>query len=48
MFQSCVRGHYKRQVIGVGRSGRKVIWIEPYWRGPEGAPLLVRPYEFTG
>lgn len=48
MFQSCVRGHYKRQVIGVGRSGRKVIWVEPYWRGPEGAPMLVRPYEFTG
>lgn len=48
MFQSCVRGHYKRQVIGVGRTGRKVIWIEPYWRGPEGAPLLVRPYQFTG
>lgn len=48
MFQACVRGHYKRQVIGVGRSGRKVIWVEPYWRGPEGAPLLVRPYNFTG
>jgi hypothetical protein len=45
--QSLVRGHYKRQVIGVGRSGRKVIWVEPYWRGPEEAPIVVRPYSFT-
>jgi hypothetical protein len=42
--QSLVRGHYKRQVVGVGRGGRKVIWVEPYWRGPEDAPILARPY----
>jgi hypothetical protein len=42
--QSIVRGHYKRQVIGIGRTGRKVIWVEPYWRGPEEAPILTRPY----
>lgn len=42
--QSIVRGHYKRQVIGIGRAGRKVIWVEPYWRGPEEAPILTRPY----
>lgn len=41
--QTLVRGHYKRQVIGVSRTGRKVIWIEPYWRGPEDAPILARP-----
>lgn len=43
--QSLVRGHHKRQVVGVGRGGRKVIWIEPYWRGPEEAPILARPYK---
>jgi hypothetical protein len=43
--QTLVRGHYKRQVIGVARSGRKVIWVEPYWRGPEDAPILARPYK---
>lgn len=43
--QSLVRGHYKRQVVGVARSGRKVIWVEPYWRGPEDAPILARPYK---
>lgn len=41
--QTLVRGHYKRQVIGVSRGGRKVIWVEPYWRGPECAPILSRP-----
>ena len=40
--QTLVCGHYKRQVIGVGRGGRKVIWVEPYWRGPEEAPILSR------
>ena len=34
----------KRQVVGIGRTGRKVIWVEPYWRGPEEAPILTRPY----
>jgi hypothetical protein len=46
--QSLVRGHHKRQVVGVGRSGRRVIWIEPYWRGPEDAPILARPYRVGG
>lgn len=41
--QVLVRGHYKRQVVGVGRSGRKVIWIEPYWKGDPEAPILSRP-----
>jgi hypothetical protein len=43
--QTLVRGHYKRQVIGMARSGRKIIWVEPYWRGPEDAPILARPYK---
>lgn len=43
--QSLVRGHYKRQVVGTGRESRKVIWVEPYWRGPEDAPILARPYK---
>lgn len=41
--QVLVRGHFKRQVVGLGRGGRKVIWVQPYWRGPEEAPILVRP-----
>jgi hypothetical protein len=42
--QTLVRGHWKRQVVGVGRSGRKIIHVEPYWRGPEDAPILVHEY----
>lgn len=41
--QHVVRGHYKRQVIGAAGSFRKIVWIEPYWRGPEDAPILVHP-----
>lgn len=41
--QVLVRGHFKRQVVGVGRHGRKVIHVEPYWRGPEDAPILTKP-----
>ena len=46
--QTLVRGHVKRQVFGPGRVGRKVVWIEPYWRGPEDAPILSRPYRVDG
>jgi hypothetical protein len=46
--QTLVRGHYKRQVIGISKTGRKVIWIEPYWRGPEDAPILSRPFKLGG
>lgn len=28
-----VRGHWKRQVVGSGRSDRELIWIKPYQRG---------------
>ncbi len=46
--QSLVRGHYKRQVVGLSRSGRKVIWVEPYWRGPEDAPIIAHAYRTAG
>lgn len=41
--QTLVRGHYRRQAIGAGRAERKVIWIKPYWKGDEEAPILSRP-----
>jgi hypothetical protein len=46
--QVLVCGHFKRQVIGIGRGGRKVIWVQPYWRGPEDAPILTRPRHLGG
>jgi hypothetical protein len=38
--QWIVRGHYKHQVCGVGRLGRKLIWVKPHWKGKEDAPIL--------
>lgn len=43
--QSLVMGHWKRQAHGPQRSLRKWAWIEPYWRGPEDAPVLHRPHD---
>jgi len=37
-----VRGHWKFQPYGPGRSLRKLIQIEPYWKGPEEAKILAR------
>lgn len=46
--QSLVRGHWKHQPCGAGRSDRKFIHIEPYWRGPEDAPIAVRSHHLVG
>ena len=39
MVRSIVSGHWKDQPCGPKAEKRKRIWIEPYWRGPEYAPL---------
>lgn len=46
--QSLVRGHWKHQPHGVGGKDRKFIHVEPYWRGPEDAPIAVRPHVLGG
>lgn len=41
-----VTGHWRNQAHGPGRLLRKLIWIEPHWRGPdalEGAAAEVPP-----
>ena len=40
--QSLVRGHWRQQPCGKGRAERRNIFVEPYWRGPEGAPIALR------
>lgn len=37
--RTLVSGHWRNQPCGAGHLDRKVIWIEPFWRGPEAAPL---------
>lgn len=34
-----VSGHWRQQACGPGRRDRKPIWIDPYLKGPEGAPI---------
>jgi hypothetical protein len=46
--QGVVRGHWKNQPCGSGQSERRFIHVEPYWRGPEDAPIAVRPHIITG
>jgi hypothetical protein len=38
--QWMVRGHYRQQVCGVGRLGRRKTWIKPFWKGKADAPIL--------
>ena len=40
--QSLIRGHWKLQAHGPRHSLRKRIHVEPYWRGPEDGPVLIR------
>ncbi len=40
-----VRGHYRNQAHGPGRRHRKMIWIEPYWKGPEEGAKIMHTYK---
>lgn len=42
--QHVVRGHWKMQPYGPGRSLQKRIRIEPYWRGPRLAEAVLRSF----
>lgn len=44
-LQFVVKGHRKLQHFGPGNLQTKMIWIEPYKRGPEYAPMAVREHE---
>lgn len=39
-----VRGHWKRQAVGIGGQDRKAIYVAPYWRGPDAAVAWGRAY----
>lgn len=46
--QLLVRGHWKEQSYGPGGKDRRAIFVEPYWRGPEDAPIAVRSLKTGG
>lgn len=39
-----VRGHWRLQPCGPGRTERRYVHIEPHWKGPDCAPVAVRPH----
>lgn len=45
MVQFFVRGHWRNQAHGPGRSLRKQIRIEGFWKGPEEGRVLLRNYK---
>ena len=36
-----VRGHWRNQPFGPGRTERRRRWIAPYWKGPENASVAI-------
>lgn len=46
--QSFVSGHWKWQPYGERSALRKWIHIEPYYAGPDDAPIVVRPHILKG
>ncbi len=43
--QFLVRGHPKMQAHGAGHLLRKKIWVQPFWKGPEGGRVLLRQHK---
>jgi len=39
-----VKGFFRWQVYGPGREGRRHQWIKPFYKGPEMAELVNKPY----
>lgn len=40
-----VRGHWRNQACGKRHSDRKLIWVKPFWKGPDSAVGIVRRYD---
>jgi len=40
-----VRGHWRNQPYGKGRSMRRHIWIIPHWKGPEWGEVTPKKYK---
>lgn len=43
-----VRGHFRNQPVGPGKADRRVIYIHPHWKGPEGGIELRPIYSCDG
>jgi len=45
--QHLVRGHWRNQACGPGSKEHRPAWIEPHWKGPEDARILLRDYRIV-
>mgnify|MGYP001548901604 CR=1 FL=1 len=45
--RTLVKGFWRHQAHGPQHSLRKVIWVQPYWRGPDDAPPIVTTTEIV-
>jgi len=43
-YRFWVRGHFRKQVCGDMGMDRKLIWIKPHMKGPDGAKVIHRKY----
>lgn len=46
--QWLVRGHWRQQAHGPQHAQRRLTWIEPYWKGADGAPLVMHEHQLKG
>lgn len=46
--QFIVRGHFRDQACGKEMKDHRKIWLQPYWKGPEEARVLLRGYNLSG
>jgi len=44
-YRFWVRGHFRNQACGAGRTQRKLIWIQPHMKGPDQAEVLHKQYQ---
>jgi hypothetical protein len=44
MVRFMVRGHWRHQPCGIERQERKIIWIRPFFKGPDLAAIVNKPY----
>lgn len=44
-YRFLVRGHWRNQPHGPGRVDRRKTWIEPHWKGPDGAEAWAHIYK---
>jgi len=39
-----VRGHWRNQACGEKLASHKLIWIKPFWKGPDMSEIVSKPY----